>query len=407
MSDFFFLPAWPPPVEDLPWLAFLLIVAVLAGEAVQRWLHLPRLLGWIAAGVAFGPEGAGLLDEDTLGDIRGLLDIGIGIVLFELGQRIDFGWLRRNPWLLGASALESALSFAAMWAVLLVLGMPPVLAAVPAAIGMATSPAVVLTLARELRAQGQVTERALLLTALNCLYALAAVSMLVAWLHAEYRVGWTEVVAHPLYLLAGSLVLGAAFAGVTLGVLTGLGERTDAQFICIVVLALVAIALAPVLHLPVALTLFVYGALTRVFDRARHFAFLEFGRLGQMVVILLFALSAANLEFGLVPAGALAGLALVIARFAGKTLGLAAFARRSALPARKAVLLGCALMPMSAVVLVLAQDTAELAPELGPALAAVILSALAMLEIVGPLAAQFAFKQAGETAAPRHGPGPA
>ena len=33
--------------------------------------------------------------------------------------RFDFGWLRRNPWLLATSVLEAGLAFAAMFAVLL------------------------------------------------------------------------------------------------------------------------------------------------------------------------------------------------------------------------------------------------------------------------------------------------
>lgn len=401
MGELFFLPSWPVQVEDLPWVALLLLAAVIAGEAGQRWLGLPRLLGWIAAGVALGPDVAGLIDRDMVADQYWLLEIAIGIVLFELGQRADLGWLRRNTWLAGASVLESGLAFGVIFAVLWLLGAPPLLAATAAAIGIATSPAVVLTLARDLRAQGQVTERVLLLTALNCIYAVVGVSMLIAWLHAEYRGGWLVVVAHPLYLIFGSVALGAGLAVVLLAALTLLANRVEAQFICAVALVVVAVSLAAALNLSTVLALLAFGTSARAFDRRRRFVSLEFGRIGRILVILLFALSAAGLELGLVPAGLLAGGALVVARYLGKTLGLLATAGVSGLAPGKAALVSLALMPMSAVALILVHETSTLFPEFGPTLATVVVAAIAILEVVGPLAAQFALKRAGETAEQR------
>jgi hypothetical protein len=388
-------------VEDLQWIALLRAAAVIAGEAVQRWLRVPRLLGWIAAGVALGPDVAGLIDRDMLADQYWLLEIAIGVVLFELGQRVDLGWLRRNTWLAGASLLESGLAFVAIFAVLWLLGAPPLLAATAGAIGIATSPAVVLTLARDLRAQGQVTERVLLLTALNCIYAVVLVSMLIAWLHAEYRGGWEVVAAHPLYLIFGSAVFGAAFAAVLLAALALLGNRVEAQFICAVALVMIAVSAASALNLSMVLALLAFGTCARAFDRGRRFVSLEFGRLGRILVILLFALSAAGLVLELVPGGLFAGAALVVARYLGKTLGLLATAGVSGLASHRAALVSLGLMPMSVVALILVHETSALFPEFGPSLATVVVAALAILEVVGPLATQFAFKRAGETAEQR------
>ncbi len=180
LTDLFFLPDLRGIGASLPWHALLLLAAALAGEAVQRWLRLPRLLGWSAVGALLGPYAFGVLDRAALDAMAPLLDIAAGVVLFELGQRVDPSWLRRNPWLLGTSILESAFGFAAMFAVLLAVGATPLVAAVAAAIGISTAPAVTLTIARDLRAQGQVSERALLLTALNSVYAFVAVGVLLS-----------------------------------------------------------------------------------------------------------------------------------------------------------------------------------------------------------------------------------
>ena len=107
---------------------------------MQRWLHFPRLLGWSVVGALLGPHMLGMPDVVALDAMAPLLDIAAGVVLFELGQRVDPTWLRRNPWLLGTSVLESAFGFAAMYAVLTAVGAPPLIAAVAAAIGISTVP---------------------------------------------------------------------------------------------------------------------------------------------------------------------------------------------------------------------------------------------------------------------------
>lgn len=397
MSELFFLPDWPIRADQVPWYAVLLLAALLAGEAAWR-LRLPRVLGWILAGIALGPSGFDILDRAAVRGLRGVLEIAIGMILFELGQRVDMRWLRRNPWLLATSVLESGLAFAAIFGVLLLVGAKPLLAATAAAIGIATGPAVVLTLVKQLRSQGQVSERMLALTSLNNIYAFVLWSVLFAWLHAEYRGGWIAVAAHPLYLIFGSLALAALLAAVTLALLTALGRHTDVQFVCLVALVVLAVSAASLLELSVVLTLLGYGTLTRVFDRHRRFVSLDFGRTGQILVMLLFGITAASLDLGLLPAGAAAAGALIAARYAGKTLGIFAFARPSGLALRKASLLSLGLMPMSGVALILARETSASYPELGPALVTVVLSAIAMLELLGPLLAHFAIVRAGEAA---------
>jgi NhaP-type Na+/H+ or K+/H+ antiporter len=396
MSELFFLPAWPPSADALPWYALLLVVAAIAGELARRWLHLPRLFGWIVVGVLLGPQVSGVLDERMLGEMRGVLNVAIGVVLFQLGQRVDLGWLRRNPWLLATSVLESALAFAAMFLVLLLIDVRPLLAALAAAIGIATGPAVVLSLTREVRAQGQVTERMLLLTSLNCVYAFVAVNVLLAWLHQEYSDDWLSIFGHPLYLIFGSLALALIFALVTLVLITLLGRRAEAQYIAVVALVVTAVYAASALNLSGVLVLLGYGVMARAFDVRRRFASLSFGHLGQMLLVLLFAISAAALDLDLLPAGALAGAVLVAARYAGKAIGVFALAPASGLSMRKASLLSLTLMPMSGVALILVHETTALFPGLGSTLASVVVSAIVMLELLGPAAAYFALVRAGE-----------
>jgi hypothetical protein len=397
MPDLIYLPAWPLQIDRFAWMALLLMAAVLSGEILWRFLGLPRLLGWVAIGAAAGPFALGILDEAALSKARWFVNAAIGLVLFEFGQRVDLSWLKRNPWLLATSIVESTLAFAAMYAVLLLLSVPPLVAAIASAIGIATSPTVTLVLAKDLRAQGQVTERMLLLAALNCVYAFVLMNTLFAWLHSEYDGRAIMVIVHPLYLIFGSFALAALMAAWAHALFAGLPRRADAQYIAMVSLVVLSVSLADSLHLSLALTLLGFGAFARVFDSDRRFVSFEFGHLGTIFVVLLFALTAAELDWTLIGSGFLAGGALIAARYAGRTVALISFARPAGLPVRTASLLSLALMPMSGVALMLVRETSSVYPQFGPALAGVMLPAIAVMELLGPLVTQFALVKAGET----------
>jgi Kef-type K+ transport system membrane component KefB len=396
MTDTGFLPDFPPGAGSVPWTALLLIAAALAGEAAERWLRLPRLIGWIAVGAVAGPHAAAVISADTLSALGPILEVAAGVVLFQLGQRVDPAWLGRNPWLLATSVLESAAAFLGVYAVLRLLGAPALTAAVAAALAMSTAPAVVLTLVRELRAQGQVTERMLLLAALNSIYAVVAVHALLGGVAGEHQAGWRAALLDPLYTVLGSAALAGVFALATLGLVRLLGHRDEAQFVCVLGLVILAVWATGALELSLVLALLAYGTLTRLLDRRRVFASLAFGRIGTILVILLFTITAAAIDLALVPAGAAAAAALIAARAAGKALGVVALGPASGLPLRKAALLSLALTPMSAVAVILVRETAGRYPEFDATFAPVAVAAVLILELVGPLAARFALVRAGE-----------
>jgi len=399
MEALFFLPDWPLNLGNLTTAALLLIAALAAGEIFQRMLKLPRLIGWVLAGAACGPSGLGLLGTEAIEHLQFVVHVAAGLVLFEFGQRIDLGWLRRNPWLAGASVLEALLAFAAVFALLFVLDVLPPVAAFAAAIAMATSPATVLTLTRDLRSSGQVTQRVELLTALDCAYAFVTIGVLLAWFHAEYRGDWIVMLAHPLYLIFGSSALALLFASIARPLLMRLDAYGEIQRACAFALVLIAVAMGGALNLSSALVLLGFGACLRALDDRRRFVSLDFGALGQTSLVLLFALSAAALDLSVAAAGALTGLGLVAARYTGKSVGVLLTSRVSGLSTRKGSLVALGLMPMSAVALVFVHETITVFPELARELLAVLVPALMLLELAGPLLARFAFMRAGESAA--------
>jgi len=397
MPEFAFLPRLPLFVSQLTWFGLLLLAGLAAGEAMRRYVRLPSITGYVLAGVLLGPQAGGVLTDDMLFESRLLIDLAIGIVVVELGFRLSLEWLQRNRWLSLAALGESAICFGAIFAVLLAFGFRPLLAATAAAIGTATSPAVVTLISADLRSEGQVTERMMLFTAVNTVFAYVALLLLLPLLHIEHGRSFGTALLHPLYVFAISLLLGYLACALLLRLAAWLGKREDRQFVLLVAIVVLTAGIAHTLNLSVPLALLTLGVLARNRDASHALVPMRFGAAGRLFYVVLFVLTGASLDFGALRtavAGAVAGFLAM--RFLGKALAVVAFAPLTGLSGRNAAWLAAALLPLSGQAVIMVRDTVSLYPSFGRELAAVVLSAVVVLELAGPIATQLALKAAGE-----------
>ncbi len=397
MADLPFLPAWPLTLSYPLLFGVLLVAGMLGGEAARR-LRLPRIIGYVLVGLAIAPVAAAMNLGPLLEEARMFVDIAMGLVLFEVGRRLDLGWLRRDWTLAATSVGECALVFGLVFAALSALDFTPLQAGLAAAIAMATSPAVVLLVAQDTRAEGQVTERAFALVALNGLIASVVVTMLLATVHYEVRLDLTRAVLHPLYLFAGSLALGGAVASLARALAGRLERSPELHFTLVAGLVVAAVGLAQAAKLSVILALLAFGMFSRGEGRGHELMAVDLGRASRLFYVVLFVITGASLPLSAFEAAGWAAAAFVVARAAGKFLGVLAVAPLGGLRARQAVALGATLLPLSSLALLLQHDVTRLYPEFGQQLAAVLLASLAVMELAGPLAVQWGLRFAREAA---------
>lgn len=400
MAQLSFLPQWPLLSNPLALFGLLLFAGVIGGELAWRWLRLPRITGYVLAGMALGASGLTLLDEKLIAQAAPFVDIAMGLVLFELGRRLDLGWLNRDPWLAATGIAECAAAFGCIYWALVCFEVQPLYAALAAAIGVATSPAVLMLVAHELKAEGQVTERALHLTAFNNVVAITLATLLISTVHSAYDAGWMTVVLHPLYLLSGALLLGSLASGLALLFARALRSNPDRLYVVLLGMVVATVGAARMFELPVMLSLLAFGVVVRHADKRHELDAVALGRVGQLFFVVLFVVGGARLAWHDLATGGALALVYVAARFAGNALGVMSFSAWSGMRAGSAGLMTLALMPMSGVALAMVHGTAELYPEFGARLASIVLAAVLMLELAGPLAVQFALRRAGEAAEP-------
>src|SRR6185369_17145114 len=270
------------------------------------------------------------------------------------------------------------------------------LAAAVGTIAICTSPSVVMRVTAELRAEGQVTQRLLVLTALNAGYSVVITQLLVGTMHGMFRGDWLTAVLHPLYLLAGSAVLGMGLAAAFI-VLRRRFDLSDEQGVAVLLgLLLLTLGLVKVLHLPALLPPLAAGIILKNRDLQPLVWPRHFGTAGGVLVIFLFILTGLPVTREHLLVGGLAALGLIVVRSAAKLLGALLGGPMSGLSLRQSVALGVSLAPLSAVALLLAEDVRVLYPDFGASLAPIIFSMVAILNLLGPILVQKSLLAVGE-----------
>jgi Kef-type K+ transport system membrane component KefB len=377
--------AWPLAIA-LSWMA---------GELIFRWTALPRIAVYGVAGFVFGNLAAGYLPPSESKNFMLLANLGFGLILFELGYRINLRWLRSNPWIVATSLLEAVLTFAAVYAVAGACGMESLPSALTASLAMSSSPAGLLRVLNEQGAAGQVTERAMHLTALNCVMAVFTFNVVVGIGVFQTSGDLAHAAGSSLLVLGASSVLGALFGALVplwLRMIDAARDATLAFALAVVLL----VAVTHVLQFSPVLAALTFGLVARHRRIALSPAQRNFGVLGDLLAVLMFFFVATKVEVGNLSGGIALGLLLVLVRGLVKVGVCTAFARVSGISARKGALSGLALTPMSVLAILMMEQTrwigVDLFDKLAP-LAAVML----LLDVLGPVLTQRAVVWANET----------
>ena len=393
---------WIKPSAGLPtvqW-SILLALAAVAGQLVNRYTGLPKVIGYSAVGAFAGLAGFTGAAWPLQGTGLFLLELGVAVVLFEAGGRISLRWFRHNPMLLVQSVAESALTFFGVRWLLSSFGMPAVVAESLALVAMAASPAVLSRVAIDTRAAGPVTERALALSTLSSLYALTLCSARAGML-PRGEAGLSNTLLPVLVVLGLSVVVGAVLAlvlRVALRVMSPTSENT-----AILLLAMIAAgaALAANFGGSAPLAALLGGMLLKQLNPRPWSWPRQMGTASSMLTMLMFVLVsvvAAQADWSRPVAGLVIGLVLVrmLAKVAGVSLGNA----RSGASWKQSLWVGCAMSPMSSVALLLVSQYVAASGPIGDQVAMVALPAILLMEVLGAVLATVALYRAGECSKP-------
>lgn len=388
------LPHFPLQDNVVSLFGLTLLLGLISGELIKRTYFLPKISGYIAIGFLVGPHMLNMVTPSLLSSSRIFVDISLGLILFQLGRHLDFTWLREDPGIIWMSMAEALLTFIFIFATLISFSFYWFNALLGATIAVTTAPAVVMMVADDLAAKGPVTRRTFILTSLNNLIGLILFTLLLASAQSESPF---ELISLASYRLLGSFFLGIIMFLITLFIAYLTGKYKENQFILFVGSVTFTIGISTILNLSSMLTLFTLGVAARNFNFKNLLTEVDFGWLAKLFFILLFVVTGVHLHINALFQFPGIVLAFLIVRALGKSCGIWLFSKKSRLTAQQSWAICFALTPMAGLALGMSNIISDLNSSLGYQLMSIITTAIAILNIFGPIATQLAFVRSDET----------
>jgi Kef-type K+ transport system membrane component KefB len=404
---------------------FLMVAAYLGGDMLA-WARLPRITGYILAGVIAGPSALHMVGSDTVADLKLLDNLALSFIALAAGGELDLNALslRFRSICLGVW-FQIAGVFIGVFSVVL-LGRPwigfleglPLREALAAAVligvlSVARSPSTAIAVISETRAKGPFTEAALGVTVIIDVLVIALFAAAVSASQAFARAG---VPAELSFLATVSAELaGSVFLGLLLGWGISLYIRRVGVEIPVFILAVAFLAsflseeLAFFLdrfyemrfHIEPMLICMTAGLFIRNFTRDGEQFISRLDRLSLPVYVLFFALIGASLN--LVMLRRTWVLALLLAGFRAFFIWTSAWAscRLCGEPPVNSQVAGFSYIAQAGVSLGLAGLLAKAFPEWGPAAAVTVVAAISINQVIGPVTFKYALDRVGESKAAR------
>ncbi len=396
MSELSFLPHDWTNLNTTTLFGVLLVAGVLGGLLAKRVRWLPTITGFMAVGLLIGPSGLGLLDEEMLSNARVLVQVALGLILFKLGTSLHPWMVLRTPSLVVTSLVESLGTFIAIWALMHTLGTHPLASLIAATVAVSSSPAVLIHVAHELHAKGEVVDTAKALVALNNVLAFVFFSLAMPWALHNAELPLQTAIGLPVYQMIGAALLGTVVALL----ITRVGNFTRAddahyRFALVVGGVMLTLGLSDLLRVSPLFATLSLGIASRGLQRRARLAKLEFGAGADVFFIVLFVVAGASLHLKEVIQFAPLALAFVAVRGGFKVLALLVCGTAFGYRWRQSLATGLALVPMAGLAIGLVQTTQELLPAVAGEVGAIVLAAVAMFETIGPPLVAFAMRLGG------------
>ena len=390
-------------MNELSSLGLILLLALLAGHLV-KFIRIPEVTGYILAGIALGPSVLGWVSYENLAALQVLSEVALGLILFSIGSVFEFSRFRRvGNQILNLTLIESLLAASLVTAGMVAGGQPWQVALLLGAIAMATAPASTLMVLRECHSSGPLSDTLLGIIAVNNIFCLMAYTLVAAMIDLASSLGGSATFLETVYVSLFPLVW-QVVGSVALGYLVGLllaawssrvTEHGEVQ-ILLAGCVLLCVGVALILELSTLVASMAVGATMVNLSTRSHRMFDTLTRTDPPFYAIFFVIAGAGLDVALVSSIGVLGLLYVLARGAGKFFGARWGARWLGLGSTVQRFLGFGLMAQAglAVGLVLAIDRRF--AEYSATVSTVVLAAVVIHEMIGPISTRFAIVQSGE-----------
>ena len=371
---------------------FALAIAMAVGMAMTRLIrliHLPNVTAYLIAGLLVGPYVLKVLTPEMNSKLSIISDVALGFIAYSIGSEFKFSYIKEigaKPMVI--TAFEGCVASLLVFLTLLALG----------AIAAATAPAATLMVVRQYKANGPVTRMLLPVVAMDDALGLMLYAIMMAiarTLDSGAALSVMTLLVKPLIEIVGSLAMGVLIGTVMVFCLRFFHSRGNKLTMTILIVFL-AVGLSTMLDLSSLLVCMMIGATMINVSNDSPALLEQCDRFTPPLFLLFFVLSGASLDLSVLPTVGVVGIAYVLSRAIGKSLGATIGAAIEKCDKNIIRYLGMTLIPQAGVAIGMARMCLTDLPAYGPTINAVVLAGTLIYELTGPVITKIALTKAGE-----------
>ena len=379
-----------------------LSIAMAVGLLMSRFIrliHLPNVTAYLIAGLLVGPYVLNVLSPKLNSELAIISDVALGFIAYSIGSEFKLTYLKEigiKPMVI--TLFEGCTASLLVFVTLLVMGQPLPLCLALGAIAAATAPAATLMVVRQYKANGPVTKMLLPVVAMDDALGLMLYAVMMAIARTIERgtaLTVTTLLLKPLGEIFGSLALGVLLGLVLVYVLRFFHSRGN-KLALTIMMVFAAVGLSSMWGLSSLLVCMMLGATMVNLCPQSNVMLEQCDRFTPPLFLLFFVLSGANLDLSVLPTVGMVGVAYVLSRALGKSLGGTMGAVVEKCDPNIVKYLGLTLIPQAGVAIGMARMSMTALPEYGAVINAVVLSGTLIYELTGPVITKIALTRAGE-----------
>lgn len=400
-------------------------VAALAGKLISK-IKLPSILGWLITGMVLGPHALSLMSQEILDaawyqTIVHVLECGVGLMI---GTELVWNKIKRSGKAIVITTLTQSLGTFAVVSLVFgivfsIAGIPLYLAFIFGGIALATAPAPALSIVREFKTTGPVTQTLVPMAALDDIVGCIVFFITIAAVASSLSAGTL-----PAYMIVLVIVL-PLLIGIAMGFVAGfvLKKERSKQATLALLLGLIVATSAVgfvfntlVLPSPILNFMLIGMAFSATFANMLPETRLEqimesFSPVLGVAMIVVILNLGAPLDYHLILGAGLFTVIYILARAAGKYFGAYFGASITKSPETVKKYLGLTLLPHSGVSLVFTGIAVSVlsgpAPDCAKIVQGTIAAAAVINEVIAVITAKKGFEWAGELNTSGESPAPA
>ena len=395
-------------------IGLLLLVAYSSGWILSK-LGLPKIIGYIATGIAFSPNSVEFIHKDFTEATQPMMDICLAFIAFEVGGALKWETIKKHekeiinitifasiiPYLLIATGI---FAFSLFFPNLLNFDFPTMLslALLLGALASPTAPAATIAVMHEYKAKGKVSDTIMGVAALDDVLGILLFSLTLGAISIINHSATSPIdgIVHSFLEIAKSIGIGIALAIIIIWFSRVLKIVTEGQWIVVISsLLILCLGISRYFHADEILACMTMGILVVNRCKKQKIIFKILERYTEdLIFLIFFLLSGMHLDITSIPNATYLILLFVVFRTIGKFIGAYTGAKISKADKNIQKYTAGGLLPQAGIVigLVLSIQSKEEFRNISEILVTTIMGATVIHELIGPLAAKYSLIKAGE-----------